>query len=114
MMESEVDPSILSSISLWYQDPEVSELFTHCFGTLGTCRTQNWGLSLSHSRVISNYRVGTGDNSPPGCYGHILLIQDIAHPWSVNNSTLEKHGRNNLPHNSPRSALGESRANLSD
>ena len=27
MVESEVDPSILSSISLWYQDPEVSELF---------------------------------------------------------------------------------------
>ena len=46
--------------------------FTHCLETLGTSRTQTWGLSLSYSRVISNYRVGIRDNSPPGCYGHIL------------------------------------------
>ena len=27
MADNEVNPSILSNISLWYQDPEVSELF---------------------------------------------------------------------------------------
>ena len=27
MVDNEVNPSILSNISLWYQDPEVSELF---------------------------------------------------------------------------------------
>ena len=94
--------------------PRSVNSFTHCLETLGTRRTQNWGLSLSHSGVISNYRVSIEDNSPPGCYGHILLIQDVARPWSVNNSTLEKHGRNNLPHNPPGSALGESKANLLD
>ena len=72
MADNEVNPSILSDISLWYQDPEVSKLFTHYLETLGIHRTQTWGLSLSYSRVISNFRVGIRDNSPPGCYGHIL------------------------------------------
>ena len=83
--------------------------FSHCLETLGICRTQTWGLLLSYSRVISNYRVGIRDNSPPGCYGHILSFKDIPRPRSVNKSTLEKLRHNNLPHNPPRSALGNPR-----
>ena len=46
MADSEVNPSILSNIPLWYQNPEVSEFFYSLFRDSGLPQNPNLGLVI--------------------------------------------------------------------